>query len=226
MATKKRKRKPSERGSDGLTDRQRRFVAEYAIDGNATQAAIRAGYSHHRQIGAHLLSNVVVAREIKRRQIAIARKLEVKAEDVVAEYRKVAFSRINNYLSFGADGVRLRDSEQIAADALDAVQEVSERRDKEGGVSGISFKLHSKLGALDALGKHLGLFVERHEHDVGPRLAEVLTRVKERMSPAAQAELVRAVGLVMAEAVASRTAGGSAGSGDVGPDSADDTEAT
>ena len=43
-----------------LTDKQKIFVAEYLIDQNATQAAIRAGFSENgaRQAGSRLLSNV------------------------------------------------------------------------------------------------------------------------------------------------------------------------
>ncbi|MDF3636413.1 terminase small subunit, partial [Enterobacter cloacae] len=51
---------------DGLTAQQRRFVAEYLKDGNATQAAIRAGYSKKsaEQIGYQLLQKTSVAQAI------------------------------------------------------------------------------------------------------------------------------------------------------------------
>lgn len=52
-----------------LTDKQRRFIDEYLIDLNATQAAIRAGYSHRtaQEQSARLLSNVMVRAEISKK---------------------------------------------------------------------------------------------------------------------------------------------------------------
>jgi len=47
-------------------------------------------------------------------------------------------------------------------DAARAVAEVSDTRTKAGG-GNVKVKLHDKKGALDALARHLGLFVERHE---------------------------------------------------------------
>lgn len=57
-----------------LTPRQTRFVAEYLIDSNATQAAVRAGYSARTaySIGCRLLKNVEVARGIAIGQAQVA----------------------------------------------------------------------------------------------------------------------------------------------------------
>jgi phage terminase small subunit len=186
-----------------LTDKQRRFIAEYLVDSNATQAAIRAGFSRktaHVQ-GPRLLGKVSVRAEVDRRQKAIERRLEVSAQAVLGEYAKVGGSRITDYLRFGPKGVTIRASDDIPERQLDAISEVSERIGP-GGQRLVTLKLHNKLGALDAMGKHLGLFVERHEHDLGARLSDALTTIKARLSPAAQEELVRAVGHVMAAAVA------------------------
>jgi phage terminase small subunit len=53
-----------------MTPRQQIFVAEYLIDLNATQAAIRAGYSEHtaEQQGSRLLGNVEIAQAIQATQ--------------------------------------------------------------------------------------------------------------------------------------------------------------
>lgn len=51
-----------------LTARQKRFVDEYLVDLNATQAAIRAGYTHPTTQGPRLLENVGVAAEIAKAQ--------------------------------------------------------------------------------------------------------------------------------------------------------------
>lgn len=72
-----------------LNPKQARFVAEYLIDSNATQAAIRAGYSAKtaQPIGSRLLSNVMVAAAIKAKQGTILDRLGISAESVLAEVK-------------------------------------------------------------------------------------------------------------------------------------------
>ncbi len=69
-----------------MTPRQTRFVQEYLLDPNATQAAIRAGYSAHTADvqGSRLLSNVKVAAAIQAGQTVLSERLEVTADRVVA----------------------------------------------------------------------------------------------------------------------------------------------
>ncbi len=69
-----------------MTPRQTRFVQEFLLDLNATQAAIRAGYSAHTADvqGPRLLGNVGVAAAIQAAQTALSERLEVTAERVVA----------------------------------------------------------------------------------------------------------------------------------------------
>ncbi len=68
-----------------MNDKQRRFVEEYQIDINATQAAIRAGYSAKtaEQQGPRLLGNVGVAAAIQAAQTEISKRTEVTVDDVV-----------------------------------------------------------------------------------------------------------------------------------------------
>ncbi len=69
-----------------MTPRQQRFVDEYMIDLNATQAAIRAGYSERTaaEQGSRLLRNVKVAAAIQAVQIEVSKRTEVTVDDVVA----------------------------------------------------------------------------------------------------------------------------------------------
>ncbi|QAZ45943.1 terminase small subunit [Mesorhizobium sp. Pch-S] len=68
-----------------LTDKQQRFVAEYVIDLNATQAAIRAGYAAKtaNREGSRLLSNVDIADAIARKAAEKAAALDLSAERVL-----------------------------------------------------------------------------------------------------------------------------------------------
>lgn len=71
--------------ASALTPKQQRFVAEYLIDLNATQAAIRAGYSKKtaQQQSSRLLLNVVVAEAIAKGQAKVSGSLEITAEKVL-----------------------------------------------------------------------------------------------------------------------------------------------
>ncbi len=76
-----------------LTNKQKTFVAEYQVDLNATQAAIRAGYSKKtaQQAGSRMLLNVVISGVIKKAQDATAEKAGVTQQKVVDEFAKIAF---------------------------------------------------------------------------------------------------------------------------------------
>lgn len=75
-----------------LTQRQKQFIVEYQIDGNATQAAIRAGYSAKtaQEQGARLLSNVMVAQEIAQQQKASISRSLISADEVLCQMWKLA----------------------------------------------------------------------------------------------------------------------------------------
>jgi predicted Zn-ribbon and HTH transcriptional regulator len=77
---------------DGLTAQQRLFVAEYMKDGNATQAAIRAGYSKKsaEQIGYQLLQKTSVAQAIAQQQKASIARTLGSADEVLAQMWQLA----------------------------------------------------------------------------------------------------------------------------------------
>jgi phage terminase small subunit len=76
-----------------LTPKQERFVAEYLVDLNATQAAVRAGYSRKTASsqGERLLRNVEVSKAIKAGQKKRVAKSEITAERVLTELAGVGF---------------------------------------------------------------------------------------------------------------------------------------
>jgi phage terminase small subunit len=68
-----------------LTPKQRRFIDEYLLDLNATQAAVRAGYKpdHARQMGAENLSKPVIADAIAATQRVRSERLQLSQDDVL-----------------------------------------------------------------------------------------------------------------------------------------------
>ena len=79
-----------------LTPKQQRFVSEYLIDSNATQAAIRAGYSEKtaQQTGSRLLLNVVIQAAIKAGQKNIAKRNDLTVDDLVRELEEARIAAL------------------------------------------------------------------------------------------------------------------------------------
>ena len=127
-------------------------------DGGADGAARRAGYSAKSAAGrgSRLLRSPAVAAAIEKAQDQRAARTQVSADRVVTELAKVAFGDPRRLFSWGPSGIELRESSELTEAEAALVSEVSETRTAAGGTRRV--KLHCKLTALNALGKHLGLF--------------------------------------------------------------------
>ena len=151
-----------------MTDKQERFCEEYMIDLNATQAAIRAGYSPRtaQEQSARLLSNVMVQNRIAQLQAEQSRRTGVTADRVVRELAKIAFANASDLIDPETASVKLNASR----DDLAAIQSIKVKSFGEDGLEH-EVKLADKLRALDLLGKHLGMYnsaaAENVVHDDG-----------------------------------------------------------
>lgn len=158
--------------ADALSVRQQRFVTEYLIDLNGKQAAVRAGYSERSAstMASRLFRRPAVANAITAGVEARAARAQVTADRVIDEYARIAFSDMRRFVEWGPGGVTLKPGAALSADDSACVAEVSESKTANGGT--VKFKLHDKRAALDALSKHLGLFIDNGEkappsiHDV------------------------------------------------------------
>jgi len=152
-----------------LTEKQRKFIKEYLKSGNATQSAIKAGYSEKSAYssGAEILNNPGVSRELERQRELMASKVdkyEITPEKVLREFAKVGFADMGQFASWGESGVKLRDSAELDEDLTSVVGEITETRThfgEDGEKVTTRIKLADKLKALENLGKHLGLFKEQ-----------------------------------------------------------------
>lgn len=147
------------------------FVDQYLIDLNARQAAIRAGYaeSNANQTGMRLLKKPDVKALIGERMKARAERTEIDQDRVLKEIARVAFSDIRKTMTWGPDGVKLIESSELTDDQAAGVAEVAETTSTNGG--SLKLRKHDKMKALELLGRHLGLFVDKVEHtgkDGGP----------------------------------------------------------
>ena len=154
-----------------LTEKQLRFVEEYVIDFNAARAARDAGYAKNsaKVQASQLLDNELIQQEIKKRTEARAEKSEIKALDVLADLVKIAKTDVTQ--AFGPVGIKR--FEDIPEDVRFAIQSV--RFDQDG--IPVDIKFNPKLKALELIGKHLGMFVEKHEVEVGETLESLLNEL-------------------------------------------------
>jgi phage terminase small subunit len=148
---------------DELTPKQQAFVREYLVDFNATQAAIRAGYSAKTavQSGFENLRKPDIQTEIKRHSAERHEKLELTADRVLSELMQIAFANIGDY--FPADGSAFNLAKLTRAQK--AALEITVDKASEGGKSTkrVRIRLADKTRALELLGKRLKLWVDRHE---------------------------------------------------------------
>ena len=147
-----------------------RFCEEYLVDFNATQAAIRAGYSKRTAsvIASKMLRKAKVKRYIETRTKAVQQKLDISQEMIMGELATIGFSRITNYLSIREMEKRRKvrgkmktttvtvlsifPTDKIKEEHIPAIAAI--KKTKEG----IELKLHDKVKALELMGRHSGMF--------------------------------------------------------------------
>ena len=148
-----------------LTDKQKEFVRQYLVDLNATQAAVRAGYSvktAYRQ-GADLLQKTSIREAIEKAQAKRARRVEVTQDYVLSNLVEVVERSMQRAPVTDRKGEQVTDEEGRAVWTFDA---------------------KNANRALELLGKHLGIFTDKIRAEVsgpdgGPVASEIVVRFVE-----------------------------------------------
>lgn len=172
-----------------MTPRMARFCREYMVDLNGGQAAVRAGYSERTctVIASQLLTKPAIQNEIAKLQVERAKRLDLKADDVLLELLRIA--RVDLSQAYDTDG-NLKPIHEIPEDVRRAIAGIEveelfegrgEAREHVGNLRKVKF--WDKVKSLELLGKHLKLWVERIEVDGLTGLAE---RIQAGRSRAAQ----------------------------------------
>ena len=165
-----------------LTPKQERFCEEYVVDLNATQAAIRAGYSKKtaNRIGSENLSKLDIQERVHALKDRRSQKLEISANTVLTELLRIATCDIA--AAFDADG-NLKPIHEIPEDVrkvIGSVETLEEFAGRGEGRQRIGFtkklKLWDKNKALDMLARHLGLF-EKDNKQQGLTLTDIMAQV-------------------------------------------------
>lgn len=156
-----------------LNAKQQRFVEEYLVDLNQTQAAIRCGYSPRtaKQQGSRLLTNADVQAAITAAQARRSERTEVEQDRVLQELARIGFASLKGLMNWDGQAVRFKPSDELTDDeaaAIAAVEsETTTYTDQEGNTETkvkLKLKLWDKNTALTNLGRHLGMFKDKVEH--------------------------------------------------------------
>lgn len=141
-----------------LTPRQQRFVEEYPLDLNATQAYIRAGYSPNgaEAHASRLVANGKIAAAIQQTLEKRSERTEIGADLVVQRLAAIAFADVRDLVSWTSDTVTIKPSEELTARQAASVAEVTRKVTQFSDE--VTLKTRDSLKALELLGRHLGMF--------------------------------------------------------------------
>jgi len=149
-----------------LTDKQKTFIDEYLIDLNATQAAIRAGYSKDtaQQMGSENLSKPVIQSAIKDAMAERQKRTQVTSDMVIAELAKIAFLDIRDAYDNEGQLFNIKDMPEDVARAIGGLDYTVTANDGEKTGVTSKIKLIDKKGSLELLGRHLKMFTDKVDH--------------------------------------------------------------
>jgi len=147
-----------------LNAKQALFVSAYAATGKSAKSAISAGYSKKTAgiQAAMMLRKLHIRQAIRDEQDCIAKKAHTSPARTLREYARLAYANLQDCLKYDENG------EEIPLKVLEMPREVAAaikeyKRLPDGTVV---LKFYDKQAALDSIGKHNGMFVDRQEISV------------------------------------------------------------
>ena len=147
-------------GKRQLSEQRQRFVDEYLIDLNGTQAAIRAGYSAKtaQEQSSRLLSNVMVQEAISKAMAERSKRTGINQDRVVLELAKLALVKMTDIVDRQG---RIKDG--VTDDDLACIESIKYKESESDTGSSVEreVKIASKIKALELLGKHLGMWNDK-----------------------------------------------------------------
>lgn len=155
--------------------RHERFAQELAKGASQVEAYRLAGYAPIEANASRLIRNDKVATRVAELKLAAAERTEITKARVLEELGKIGFSDIRKMFTNGGLQ-RIEDLDDDAAACLSSVEVITRRvpgcdRDDPEYENVSKIKLWDKRAALVDIGKHFGMFTEKHEHtgkDGGP----------------------------------------------------------
>lgn len=164
-----------------LTPKQQRFVEEYLIDLNATQAAIRAGYSEKtaKSIGQENLTKPDIQKAIEEAQNKRQEQTQIDAAYVLKRLVEIDQMDVLDIMDDDGNVKPLRDWPKIWRQYISNIETIS-MDDGEGWLKKI--KWPDKVKNLELLGKHVsvGAFKDKIEHS-GPNGGDINVTITRRV---------------------------------------------
>lgn len=157
-----------------LTKKQERFVEEYLVDLNATQAAIRAGYSPDSAgtIAGENMKKPQIRARVDAAMAELSRRTGVNQERVIRELARVAFLNPTDVIDFNS--AKLLDT--VTDDDTAAIASIKVKTIPGAEGTGVEreIRVADKLKALELLGKHFGMFTDnfRLTGELGVRIVD------------------------------------------------------
>lgn len=148
-----------------MTPKQEQFCREYLVDLNATQAAIRAGYSARtaNREGTRLLSKVDIQTEVSRLKLKRSEATDIDARWVIDRLSKIADFDMRKMFDGDGNVLPINQIDDDTAYALASV-DIGELTSGDDFLTQTKkFKAADKIKALELLGKHLAMFTDRVE---------------------------------------------------------------
>lgn len=146
-----------------MTKKQKKFIEEYLIDLNATQAAIRAGYSPDTagSIGSENLKKPEIRVRIEKAMAERSKRTGINQDRIIEELAKIALLNPKNLINFEEATVK----EEATEDDLAAISSIRVKcfPTKDGEGIEREVKMYDKAKALELLGRHLGMFKDKVE---------------------------------------------------------------
>jgi phage terminase small subunit len=144
-----------------MTAKMKRFCEEYMIDLNATQAAIRAGYSPHtaKAIGTENLAKPAIRACIDKALAERSKRTGINADRVLLELARLGYANLTDVANLDEAALR----EGVSRDDTAAIQSIKVKRipTENGDIIEREIKICDKKAPLELLGKHLGLFTDK-----------------------------------------------------------------
>ena len=162
-----------------LTPKQQLFVEEYLIDLNATQAAIRAGYSFKNagKIGPELVGKTRVAEAIGKEMAKRSKRTGVSQDRVIFELARIAFANGADFAKIVTKPIKSKvwnhkteeyEDEEIIQQFVELINTDELSADKKAAITaiketkfGVSVETADKVKALELIGRHLGMFTDK-----------------------------------------------------------------
>lgn len=189
--SKREKKNPEEhkkpgRKAETLTPLQEQFCREYLIDLNASKAAERAGYTQKSsQAGYETLKRRNVQKRIQELMDERSKRTEITADRVLCELARVAFLDLSEAYDDNGNLLNIKAMPEDVRRAISGIKVFDEfdgtgnERFKIGEVREV--KTNDKIKALQAIGQHLKMFTQKHEHS-GPDGKPIETKNVSSMS--------------------------------------------